>query len=94
MATPRRHGSSAGGPRASTVRPGREASQSPVRARPGGRNGPSTDVRFNEGMFRNGLNPMDLIALVVALAVVVGLIAGVTLLVRAVWRSGSKRQNP
>jgi len=46
------------------------------------------------GVFRNGLNPIDLIALVVVLAVVVGLVAGVTLLVRAVWRSGSKRQNP
>ena len=44
------------------------------------------------GMFRNGLNPMDLIAFVVALVVVVGLIAGVTLLARAVWHSGPKRQ--
>ena len=51
-------------------------------------------MRFNCGMFRNGLNTTDLIVLVVVLAVFVGVIVGVTLLVRAVWRSGGKRQSP
>lgn len=43
-------------------------------------------------MFRNALQPIDLLAVVVLLVVLVGLVAGVTLLVRAVWRSGGKNR--
>lgn len=47
---------------------------------------------LNAGMYRSGFLPMVLIALVVLLVVVVGAIAGVTLPVRAVWRSGTNRE--
>jgi hypothetical protein len=47
---------------------------------------------LNAGMYQSGLQPMHLIALAVLVVVVVGAIAGVTLLVRAVWRSGNNRE--
>jgi uncharacterized membrane protein len=47
---------------------------------------------LNADMYQSAFQPMHLIALVVLLVVVIGAIAGVTLLVRAVWRSGTNRE--